>query len=377
MNLEYIDSLPRAREAAAFLADRPSMALDCEAAGFHRYSDRLCLVQVSSPDGEDFIFDPLEIDLAPLLGPLVEDPDRTLFMHGGDYDVRLLDRDLGLRPQGIFDTQIAAALLGVDALGLASLLEEHFDVRLSKKYQRADWAQRPLSREMLEYAAADTRYLHELAGILRGRLQEAGRMAWAEEEFRGMEAIRFEADDDTDPVTRVKHARKLSPREVTRLREALAWRDDIAREQDRAPFRIASDSVLSEAATDPPRSAGEFANRKGMNGRIAREYGDDLIRRLAAVDRLAEGELVPYPRPTYTGPGRPTPEEEELAKKLKRHRNRIAEELGVDRGVLFPNALVMEVARAVPSSVDEIRTLEGIRAWQAEVLGPHLLNELR
>jgi len=376
MNPEYIDDPGAARDAAADLADEPSLALDCEAAGFHRYSDRLCLVQISTPSGRDLIFDPLELELAPLLGPLVEDPERTLYMHGGDYDVRLLNRDLGIQPRGIFDTQVAAALLGVDGLGLAALLDDHFDVRLTKKYQRADWAQRPLSGPMLDYAAADTRYLHELAGILGDRLQEKDREAWAEEEFRAMEGLRFDDDGDTDPVTRVKGAHRLTLVELGRLREALAWRDEIGREQDRALFRVTSDKVLLEAAQNPPTSPGELAGRKGMNGRIAKRYGADLVARLEAVDALDEEEILPYPPRDRSGPGRPSPEEEEMARRLKTHRNRVAGDLGIDRGVLFPNALIMEVVRKEPSSPDAMAGLQGIRRWQAEVMGPHLLPEL-
>lgn len=376
MKLDFIDDPAVARDIAAELADEPSLALDCEAAGFHRYSDQLCLVQISTPSGRDLIFDPLKVDLAPLLKPTVEDPDRMLLMHGGDYDVRLLDRDLGIRPRGIFDTQVAAALLGVDGLGLAALLDEHFDVRLSKKYQRADWAKRPLSRGMLEYAAADTRYLHELADILREGLQERDREAWAREEFQAMEGLQFDDDGDADPVTRVKGAHRLDPREVTRLREALAWRDEIARAQDRALFRVTSDKVLVEAALNPPSSAGELAGRKGMNGRIAHQYGDDLVSRLQSVDRLGDDELVPHPPRERNGPGRPSQEEEEMARRLKVHRNRVAGELGIDRGVLFPNALILEVVRSEPASLEAMERLEGIKRWQAEVMAPHLLPEL-
>ncbi|MEJ2541714.1 MAG: ribonuclease D, partial [Gemmatimonadota bacterium] len=225
MDLEYIDDGRTAENVVAELADEPSLAVDLEAAGFHRYSDRLCLVQISTRGGRDIILDPLAVELGDLLRPLLQNPDQTLFMHGGDYDLRLLDRDLGINPRGVFDTQIAAALLGVGSIGLAALLEEHFGVRLSKKYQRADWARRPLERGMLEYAASDTRHLHELAEILSGRLEEVGRMDWAHEEFQLMEEIRWTPDESDDPVTRVKGAHRLDPRPVARLREALAWRD--------------------------------------------------------------------------------------------------------------------------------------------------------
>lgn len=376
MTLEFIDRPARARDVVRELEKEPSLALDCEAAGFHRYSDRLCLVQVSTPSGRDLIFDPLEVELSDLLRPLLEDPDRPLYMHGGDYDFRLLDRDLGIHPRGLFDTQVAAQLLGLPGLGLAALLEEHFDVKLSKKYQRADWAQRPLEQGMLEYAAADTRYLHPLSERLRRSLEEAGRLDWAMEECRAMQEIRWTQDPDEDPVVRVKAARKMSPRNVTRLREALAWRDDIAREQDRAPFRVAPDSVLVDVAVDPPSSAQELSRRKGMNGRIAREYGEDLVARLAEVDHLADDQLRGYPAPPRRGPGRPPPEVEELAEELKGERNRRAGELGLDRGVLLSNSIILEIARVGPSSPDELLGVEGMRRWQVEVLGDRLLGIL-
>lgn len=375
MTLEFIDSLPRAQAALEELDGEPSLALDCEAAGFHRYTDRLCLVQISTPSGRDLIFDPLQVEMGPILRPLLEDRSRTLFMHGGDYDLRLLDRDLGINPRGVFDTQVAASLLGIRGLGLAALLEEHFQVRLSKKYQRADWAIRPLEQGMLEYAASDTRYLHPLAERLRRALDEAGRSSWADEEFRIMEEIRWTQDEPVDPVTRVKGARKLEPRVVARLREALAWRDDIARDQDRAPFRVAPDTVLVEVATSPPRNTGELSRLRGMNPRVARAHGDDLLERMLAVDGLDAKDVRGYPRGSG-GPGRPSPEVEEVADRLKRERNQAAEDLGLDRGTLLSNAMVLEVARAGPGTPDEILRIPGIRRWQVEVLGDRLLAAL-
>ncbi|HSM03239.1 MAG TPA: HRDC domain-containing protein [Longimicrobiales bacterium] len=377
MNLELIESRDRAEAVVASLADEPSLALDCEAAGFHRYSDRLCLVQISTPGGRDVILDPLAVELGDLLRPLLENPAQTLYMHGGDYDFRLLDRDLEINPRGVFDTQIAASLLGVDGIGLASLLDTEFDVRLSKKYQRADWARRPLERGMLEYAAADTRYLHELAKRLEDRLAEAGRLEWAREEFRLLEEIRWTAEEPEDPVTRVKGAHRLDDRVVGRLREALAWRDALAREQDRAPFRIAPDSALLGAAEAPPRSVEALAELKGINPRIARHAGKDLLDRMARIDGLPAEEVRGYPRRERSGPGRPPPEVEELANRLKTVRNRVAEELGLDRGVLFPNAALLDVAREAPHTPEGFRKVEGVKGWQAQVVGPAMLRLLR
>ena len=376
MSFEFIDSPAGAERVLAELSGESSIALDLEAAGFHRYSDRACLVQISTAGGRDLILDPLAFDVGPLLKPLLEDPSVEVLMHGSDFDLRLLDRDFDIHPTALFDTQAAAQVLGERAIGLASLLENFLDVKLAKKYQRADWAQRPLPGAMLDYAVNDTRYLHRLVEVLRGRLEAAGRTHWAHEECRQLETIRHEDDADLDPVTRVKGARDLSPREVSRLREAIAWRDGIARAEDRAPFRVASDQVLIEAALLPPKSAEDLAGRKGMNAHLARTEGESLVERLATVDRLGPDELTPYPRPKRDGRGRPPPEVEEVADRLKAIRNRAADELGLDRGTLLPNAVVLETAFQSPGSLSDLGEIPGIKKWQIEAVGEQILAAL-
>jgi ribonuclease D len=297
-------------------------------------------------------------------------------MHGADYDIRLLDRDLEIGLRGLFDTQTAATLLGAPAVGLASLLEEHLGVNLPKTHQRADWAQRPLPAGMLEYAADDTRHLPALADRLADGLREKGREEWAAEEFRALEGIRWE-EDHTDPVTRVKGARDLGPREVTALRAALTWRDEIARSRDRAPFRVVAEQVLLGIVVARPASPRELGELKGMSPRLAREHGGELLSRLQEVDDMAEEELEPFPRWRGNGAGRPTPEEEALANRIRDLRTLRAEGLGLDRGVLLSNAQITDIVKSDPGSLRELRAIPGIRRWQVEILGTEVLHLLK
>ena len=377
MSFTFISEPDPAARLADDLREREWIALDCEAAGFHRYSDRLCLIQITTDD-DTYIVDPFAVDPTGLLRPVLEDPEIRILMHGADYDIRLLDRDLGIRIRGLFDTQVAAALLGENALGLASLLEKFLDVRLSKKYQRADWAQRPLPDDMLEYAASDTRYLPELVELLATRLDEHDRRHWAEEEFEALEGVSWDEDPDEDPVVRVKGAHELGPLEVTALREALAWRDRIARARDRALFRVVGDRALLEAARTRPDSVKELEQLKGMNRSLARDEGEALLERLRRVEELAADELVPYPRSSGNGDGRGRPprEVEERMYRLKSVRNRRASELEMDRGTLLPNAMLMEIAWEEPDSLDEMRSIDGLKDWQVEVMGTDLLQRL-
>lgn len=379
MDVTYIDRPERTDEVSRALEGRPSIALDSEAAGFHRYSDRVCLLQLSVSSGKTFLLDPLAFDPSDLLRPVLEDPGVEVLMHGADYDLRLLDRDLGIRLSGLFDTQVAAALLGETGLGLSALLERHLGIVLPKKYQRADWAIRPLPGEMLEYAAGDTVHLHDLVEILRKALEEKGRMAWAMEEFQRLEEVRWEeADEDRDPVVRVKRAWELETRQVARLREALIWRDGQARARDRAPFRVAGDPALIEAAVSGPSSRDQLARISGFPPALAHSpAGDQLLGRFAAIDGTPTSELVPHPPRERRGPGRPLPEEEELAERLKGARNKKAGELGLDRGTLLSNGVILEIAREAPADLEGLLQIPGIRRWQAEVVGEDLLSILR
>jgi ribonuclease D len=374
MNYRLISDEASLIDALSRIGAAPRIALDCEAAGFHRYTDRLCLVQLSTPQ-ETFLLDPLAVEVSGALRPVLEDQDIQVVMHGADFDLRLLDRDLGIHVRGLFDTQAAATLLGADGIGLAALLAEYLDVQLAKAHQRADWARRPLPEELLQYAADDTRFLLPLRDKLWNALKEKGREGWAEEEFLALEAVRF-VEDTSDPVTRFKGAHRWDAREITALRTALEWRDRIAREKDRAPFRVVSDSVLETVAREKPRSVQELADLKGMSKGLARSRGKELLKALRRVDRLPESDLVSYPRGTGNGPRRPSPEEESRADEIRALRTSRADELGVDRGVLLSNAQIGEIVRVSPRTVTELKAVPELRDWQVRILGAEIIRIL-
>jgi len=374
MTIQLISDSAGLQKLGESLKGVTRLAIDLEAAGFHRYSDRVCLLQVSGGD-QNFVVDTLAVDPSEVLREPLESPGVTVLLHGGDYDLRLLDRDLDLHPVRLFDTQTAAALLGEPGLGLAALLEKYLDVHVSKKYQRADWAMRPLPDEMLDYAASDTRHLSKLADLLTERLDSVGRRPWAEEESALMETIRRNNDADVDPVTKVKGMRDFELREVALLREVWLWRDEVARARDRAPFRVAGDPTLLAVISDRPRDISELAKVRGFSPELAQRSGRALLDRLERTDRLDESELVGYPRGP-AGPRRPEPEVEEIASRLKRVRNEAAESLGIDRGVLMSNTVILEIARVRPSSVEGLTEVPGVRGWQSETLADRFLAAL-
>src|SRR5678816_213685 len=188
--LLYIDKRQAADDFLADISQVREIAVDTEGASFHRFIDRIYLLQLTTRE-RSAIIDPLPIGMPEALGNILQDSQVEVVFHDADYDLRLLHQDYGWHVNRIFDTRIAAQLLGIKAFGLAALLEQFFGVKLDKKHQRADWSLRPLTQGMLDYAAQDTRYLLDLRDELKDELERLGRWSWAKEEFERLEGTQF------------------------------------------------------------------------------------------------------------------------------------------------------------------------------------------
>ncbi len=356
------------------LRGTPLLAVDTEAASFHRYNDRIYLIQVSSRDATAVI-DPLAVADLGALGALLADPAVETVFHDADYDLRILHRDLGFTAAHLFDTRIAAQLLNEPGIGLAALLQKHFGLTLDKKYQRADWSMRPLLAGMLEYAAADTRYLPKLRDIIRQQLVDMGRWSWAEEEFGLLEQVRWSpAGPPEEAYLRIKGARTLRGHQYTVLRELHEWREQAAKQLDRAPFRVLQNESLLTIAKGMPADETALRELKALSPDQLRRRGDDL---LAAVRRGVNAP--PESIPQFERTRRPAPDlaYEARLERLKQERNRIAGELPLAPGVLCPNGLLEAIARLEPKGIEELAQVEGMRRWQREVVGSRLIAVLQ
>lgn len=351
------------------------VAADTEAAGYHRYRDEVCLVQLTT-NGETWVVDALAVsDLEPLRPAFQDSAVETVF-HDADYDLRLLGRDYGLTVRGLFDTKVAAQFAGERSIGLQSLLEKHVGVSLAKKYQRADWAQRPLPPDMLAYAAEDTRHLPELRDRLLERLQATNRLEWAKEEFRRVEEARWdEVQEGEDAYLALKGARDLGPRQLAALRELYLWREEEGRRRDVATFRVLSKEALVEIARAMPGGAPELVDLPGVSGRVVSAVGDQLV---DAVRRAREmdPQLLPSGQPRSPRRPRPEPELEERVERLKAARDRAADRLELDRGFLMARWQLVEIAEARPASLEALQTIPSVRRWQVDALGRELLEAI-
>jgi len=355
------------------LRREPLLAVDTEAASFHRYTDRVYLLQVSSRT-ETAVVDPLATEgLAPL-GEVLVDPDVEIVFHDADYDLRLLDSEYGFRATNVFDTRIAAQLLNEPGVGLAALLEKYLGVRLDKRFQRADWSARPLSPEMLEYAASDTRHLPELRDILKTRLEASGRLGWAMEEFALLDDIRAGQSNGEPGFLRLKGAKALKGRELAILRELYAWRDGVAQRSDRATFRILNNEPMLALAKQPPADLVALKTIPGISSDQVERRGRDI---LAAIKRGLDLPDRDLPR-VERGPRRVYDAAfDARLERLKAARNRLATELDLQPGVLCPNGTLEAIAKANPDSVEELGLLPELRRWQLREIGGELVAALR
>ncbi|HJS48420.1 MAG TPA: HRDC domain-containing protein [Gemmatimonadales bacterium] len=354
-------------------AGEPLLAVDTEAASFHRYHDRVYLIQLSTR-GETAVVDPLAVDQLGALGERLADPAVEVVFHDADYDLRLLDRHYGFRPTRLFDTRIAAQFLNEPGVGLAALLEKYAGVKLDKKYQRADWSARPLKREMIEYAAHDTAHLAGLRDLLRERLEAAGRLAWAEEEFGLLEELRWSPAEEGDlAFLRLKGAKALRGRPLAILREVYDWREATAKRLDRASFRIIGNEALFALAKQPPETVEALAAMSGVGADLVNRRGKEL---LAAVRRGVELPDDRIPRVPRGPRHKPDPAYEERLERLKSARNRLATKLELAPGVLCPNGTLEAIARAEPASLEALAQVEGVRKWQVGAVGKDLLAAL-
>ncbi|HSU92413.1 MAG TPA: HRDC domain-containing protein [Gemmatimonadaceae bacterium] len=369
----YIDTAPAADHFLSAVEQSATIAVDTEGASFHRFVDRIYLLQMSTRD-VTAVLDPLAIGQPAALGRILESDRIEKVFHDADYDLRLLHQDYGWNTRRLFDTRVAAQLLGIRAFGLAALLERSFGLKLDKKHQRADWSMRPLPRDMLDYASQDTMYLLELRDRLAAELESAGRWSWAAEEFERLEGTRWEEPEGEDTgYMRIKGARDLDRRELAIFRELVRFRDGIARELDRATFRVAGNEALFAVAKERPQTLDALGAIKGVPRGIAERRGAEM---LAAVKRgmeVPEDQLPKFPRaPRWDRDA----DFDNRVNALRTAREEAAQRLGLDPGFLCAREKLETIARKRPKTLEELAEVPDLRRWQIEVLGPAFLKAL-
>ena len=369
---EIITEAQELEALAEDLLKEDVVAFDTEADSFYHYFDKTCLVQVATRE-RNWLVDPLALggpaNLAPL-GPVFASPRVRVLFHAAEYDLFILKRDCGFSFTNLFDTMVSAQLLGYPAVGLAALIEHHFGVRLPKDEQRSDWSRRPLRDKQLQDAVSDVLYLIRLAEAIEKELEEKGRLRWAMDEFDAL-TRRAWPEREFDPLgyLRIKGAKSLDPVPLAILRELFLVRDARAREIDRPPFKVLGNRTLLELVKIQPGNREELGRIKGISDLIIRRMGSDL---LAAVKKGIKNPHGPIPKAQGPTRRRMDKRTERRLAALKSWRTPRAKELGLDPGVLCPNASLEAIALANPKTGDDVRALPELKRWLAEDFGEEL-----
>jgi ribonuclease D len=366
-------------QVAKRLGEAPVIGIDTEGDSFYHYRERVCLIQFSDAN-TDYIVDPLACkELSPLTQVLA-DPNIVKVLHGGDYDIVCLRRDYGFQLHGVFDTLIAAQLIGLPRFGLGDLVDTYFQYTMDKGYQRHNWSKRPLLEEHLEYARGDTHYLIPLRELLLEKVNQIGRLAHMEEECRLLEKREWQGRDfDPDGYLRVKGAAKLSDRELRVLRRLYIYRDSQAREMDRPPFKVFPDKAMLEIATRQPQTETEFERLFQRQRAMRRRYGRAM---LEAVHKGLDDDFA-IPKPTRSTKaagykrrlrGRAADRVLQALKKWRNNKIDSAEEYTTY--TVASNATLKCIAESRPFDKTELSEIPNVRNWQLLEFGEEILDLL-
>ena len=356
-------------ELAGMLASQPIIAVDTESNSLHAYQEQVCLIQFSIPEG-DFLVDPLAlVDLSPL-AHIFSNPDIEKIFHAAEYDLLVLQRDFGFQFANLFDTMVAARIASRKKFGLGSLLEEEFQVRAAKKYQRADWGKRPLTEDMLDYASLDTHYLIRLRNILKAQLKKLDRWELAQEDFARMPSTITVSD--SAPIVniwRIKGVRDLSPNETAILHQLAHFRDKEAARANVPLFKIIGDRTLTAIAALAPRNSAELSEIKGMTSGQIHRFGQGL---LSAVKRGKNAEEMFKPKN-----GKYDSEYSDRLEILRNWRKLSARKIDVESDVVLPRDLMEAIARKNPETVSDIEDILIVLPLRKKLYAQDILDELK
>ncbi|HDS84272.1 MAG TPA: hypothetical protein ENN97_03665 [Phycisphaerales bacterium] len=350
------------------------VAIDIEADSYHHFHHKVCLIQVAMGD-RCFIVDPLaELDLSEMLSLL---SDKLLIFHDAGYDLRMLRADFGFRPNNeIFDTMLAARLIGLEKFSLSALLEQILGIGLSKHNQRANWAKRPIDAKLLVYAAEDIRYLERLTDYLTDRLHRLGRTEWHREycQWTIAQSQVVKIPENSEKVWRIRGVSGLSPRQLAFVRAVWQWRQEQSDRADSAPFRILHNDRLVELALWAERQKQILPDKlprlpRHCKGNRRRE----LVEALQQAQRLNSRQ---WPQPLLKNAGqRPAPEILEKAEHLHTQCRCIAKSLDLPTSLIASRKSLLAAVNTHADTEEKLLRIGWMR-WQVRLVLPALRDVL-
>lgn len=340
---------------APALAQQEHLGVDTEFMREKTYYAQLCLLQIATP-AEIYCVDPLtEASQQTFWQQLLE---RDWVVHSARQDIEVVYQAAGKMPASLFDTQVAAALLGYPAqMGYAGLVNELFGIEMAKSHTRADWSRRPIREAYLQYAAEDVEHLLPAYDTLSEQLQRKGRFEWAREDSQALLDRRLYDIDAADAIARLRGARNFRGRRRAAAERLAAWRENEAIRRDRPRQWIARDNVLLEIAYHLPGSRKELERLDGVPPKLISRVGKRLLEEVAASARDQNG---------YRPPRSPSESQKALLREMQAEVSRVAEELGIAAESI---ASKRELSAIIISGDRDSRVFSG---WRKDLVGESL-----
>lgn len=345
------------------LERQSQLAVDTESNSLHAYREQVCLIQISTQK-KDYLVDPLTLSDLSALAPIFLNPRIEKVFHAAEYDLACLQRDFGFKVQNIFDTMQAARILGYTRVGLDALLSEKFQITVDKRYQKSDWARRPLSKEQLTYACNDTHHLIALRQLLQAELVASQRWELAQEEFLRTSRVIANSRNGTPPWLRIAFTQGFTGQQLAILHELSEWRESTAIRLDRPPFKVLDDSRLVGIAQSNARSHQDL--HAFLTPRQVACYGKEIL------DALSHGRKAhPLARP----PRSPRPPSSYLRRldRLNRWRRETAQKLKLESDLILPRNWMQAIAEKDPQDIKELSLLMPDSTYRLQTYGNEIL----
>jgi ribonuclease D len=355
------------KHLADVLRTQPRAAVDTESNSLHAYREQVCLIQISTPQ-HDYIIDSIELTDLDVLSPFFSNPRIEKIFHAAEYDVICLHRDYGFRFNSLFDTVIAARILGHKVIGLGDLLAEYFNVEVNKHFQKSNWGKRPLTAEQVDYARLDTHYLIDLRDILEKELREKNLLELAREDFkRACQPANGNGKTPRASWERIGGHQDLSPRQMSILNELCVCREEIAEQLDRPVFKVISDDMLLSMAQTMPDSAKEL-EEAGLTKLQIEKFGSRLLKSIRAGRNAQPVVRTRSKRLSDTTLAR--------LDKLKEWRKKEAAAMKVESDIILPKPLLYAISEQGPRDMEKLRTLMTESPWRYRHFGESILKAL-
>jgi len=356
------------------IAAHPYLSIDTESNSLFSYRDRLCVLQLST-ENINAVVDMLAVDLKPIL-PIFADPKVEKIFHSADSDIRVLKSAMKCRFVNIFDVMIGSKYLGFERCGLDSLVNHYFGIVLNKKYQKADWGKRPLTKAMLDYAAGDTIYLKRLRDLISAELSRQGKLNEAMEHFSHIAEVvpHPHPQFDKEGYQNIRGARKLNGRGLAVLRELYLAREQAAIKRDLPPFKIVSEDYMLRLSAAPTEALENLASFRGSSAYVMENHGPWIM------EALRKG-LSCRKLPALKGRVYDEKKKMEAVRDrflaMKKWRKETAERRGMLPETVLETSLLEKLAFAQPSSMEDLGKIKGITPEKLNAYGKGLLEFFR